>query len=47
MSSIDAYVKNDKNYENIYKQMHKEIKDQLLQTLQNDHGMIDYLIEVY
>ena len=41
------FIKNDKNYESILKQMFKEIKEHLILMVQNDHGMIDYLSEVY
>ena len=47
IAKIEQYIKNDKNYESILKQMVKEVKEYLLDIIKNDHGMIDYLIEVY
>ena len=44
---MTEFIKNDKNSEVVYKSTIKSIKDEILDNISNDHGLIDYINELF
>lgn len=44
---MEAYIKSDKDQEMIFKSTCKEIVKEVARLVGNDHGLVDYLLDLY